>query len=204
MLSNSSESQLMAQIESGSHAAFTELVTRHSDRFFALAFRSLGDAAEAEDIVQNAFIKLWQNPTSWNASKSKFTTWFYRVVINACHDCRRSSSRNVYSSHEQVEAASPMVVSEQTNADARQQETQQREVLEFAISQLPSSQSDAINLVVYLEMPQKQAAEIMGISLKALESLLVRGKRSMTKTVNTVLAKENIGNLEQSRRLTKQ
>ena len=184
MYSKLSDSDLIPLIAEGNHNAFAEIVNRHTDRFFALAFRTLQNKSDAEDVVQASFIKLWQKPQSWNSSKSQFTTWFYRVVVNACHDHRRKYKRELDVDDTVVELAVEPVVSEQITLEEQQHEMWQRKCLEVAISKLPASQKDAINLVVYSALPQKQAAEIMNVSLKALESLLVRAKRSMAKTVN--------------------
>ena len=179
-----SDGDLMPLIVAGNHDAFAELVSRHTDRFFALAYRSLQHQADAQDVVQSAFIKLWQKPQSWDSSKSLFTTWFYRLIVNACHDHRRKNKRVMVVDSQVLEAAAGTAASEQCLLEQQQHIAQQQQFLELAISRLPASQRDAINLVVYSELPQLQAAEIMGLSLKALESLLVRAKRSMAKTVS--------------------
>ena len=93
--SDFSDASLMKLICSGKHDAYSEIVTRHTDRYFSLAFRTLNNVSDAEDIIQNDFIKLWQEPHAWNSDKSKFTTWFYRVVINACHDHLRKYKKHV-------------------------------------------------------------------------------------------------------------
>ena len=178
-----SDASLMRLVCSGKHDAFAEIVSRHTDRYFLLAFRTLQNAGDAEDIVQNAFIKLWQEPTRWNSEKSQFTTWFYRVVINACHDHIRKYKHQVLAGEGVIEAASESVVSEQSALEQSQVNDLQRQKLSRAIMALPSSQRDAINLVVYSALPQKQVAEIMGISVKAVESLLVRAKRALSISV---------------------
>lgn len=177
------DDKLMALVREGNHDAFAELVRRHTQQFFALAQRMLQNTGDAEDIVQNAFIKLWQRPSSWNAGKSQFSTWFYRVILNACHDHQRKHKRWVKADQPFLEAALQPVASEQVLLEQQQNDLQQQRYLEAAIADLPTSQRDALNLVVYSALPQKQAAEIMGISLKALESLLVRAKRSLAKNV---------------------
>lgn len=181
-----SDGDLISLVSQGNHDAFSEIVNRHTDRFFALAFRTLQNKGDAEDVVQGAFIKLWQKPQSWDHTKSQFTTWFYRVVVNSCHDFRRKHKRVLDVDDQVIELAIEPVDSEQTTLEEHQHEVWQRKCLEVAISRLPASQKDALNLVVYSELPQKQAAEVMNISLKALESLLVRAKRSMAKTVKTL------------------
>ncbi len=188
MYAELSDSDLIPLVEQGNHDAFAELVKRHTDRFLALAFRTLQNRGDAEDVVQAAFIKLWQKPQSWNSSRSKFTTWFYRVVVNACHDHRRKHKRVLDVDDKILDLACEPVESEQVTLEDQQQQAWRKRCLEIAISRLPSSQKDALNLVIYSELPQKQAAEIMNISLKALESLLVRAKRSMAKTVNELNA----------------
>ena len=107
------DAALAALICMGNQSAFAELVERHTDRFFALAFRTLSNRGDAEDIVQSAFIKFWQKPTLWKSSRSKFTTWFYRIVLNACHDHLRRSSKVSYMAPEGLEEKSGSVHSEQ-------------------------------------------------------------------------------------------
>ena len=178
-----SDASLMQLTCSGKHDAYAEIVSRHTDRYFSLAYRTLNNASDAEDIVQNAFIKLWQKPDSWDSDKSKFTTWFYRVVINACHDHIRKYKKLVPVEEEVIESIIEPDQSEQALLEKSQTHDWQKKSLICAIKELPSSQRDAINLAVYLAIPQKEVAEIMGISLKAVESLLVRAKRAITHSV---------------------
>ena len=186
MLSQQADVDLMQQVADGDHHAFAEMVARHTDRFFALAFRTLQNRSDAEDVVQAAFIKLWQKPSSWQSDKSQFTTWFYRVVINACHDYRRKHKNEVDLDNGLFESLSVAIGSEQQKLEISQGIKQQQFLMEQAISRLPNSQRDALNLVVYSELPQKKVAEILGISLKAVESLLVRAKRSLSLSVQEI------------------
>jgi RNA polymerase sigma-70 factor (ECF subfamily) len=181
-----SDAQLVDFIANGNHAAFAEMVTRHTDKFFALAFRTLQHQGDAEDVVQSAFINFWQRPQMWRADKAKFTTWFYRVIINACHDHRRRRSREVLVEPEVFEKTMHYSPSEESRASNKQDQHWRQCCLESAMASLPSSQRDALNLVVYSELPQKQAAEILGVSLKALESLLIRAKRNLSKHIDAL------------------
>ena len=75
------DKELLSLIQQGSHLAFAELVERHSESYYRLAFRFTNDNQQAEDIVQDAFIKLWERPKLWNENKqTQFTTWFYQVT----------------------------------------------------------------------------------------------------------------------------
>ena len=177
------DQQLVSMIRSGNHAAFAELVHRHTDRFYSLAYRTLQNQSDAEDVVQSAFVKFWERPQLWNPDKALFTTWFYRVVINACHDLMRKSGRTTQADPEFLEARAEKSACEQTGYEQRQTDAWQRQCLESGIKALPSSQRDALNLVVYCGLPQAQAAEVMGVSIKAIESLLVRAKRSLSASV---------------------
>lgn len=176
---NKSDAELVRFISDGNELAFAELVARHTDRFFALAFRTLRSQGDAEDVLQTAFIKFWQRPHLWRPDQAKFTTWFYRVIINACHDLQRQSSRQMLLQTSFAEQLSVCVDSELTDMENRQTADKRRATVEAGIRALPASQQDALNLVVYSEIAQREAAEILGVSLKALESTLHRAKKNL-------------------------
>ena len=123
------DKSLMALVCSGEHDAFAELVGRYTDRFFALAFRTLHNTSDAEDVVQNAFIKLWQNPKSWDSSKSQFTTWFYRVIINGCHDFMRQQKTSISVNGDVIESLIEPVVCEENNLEQSQTQASQQQPL---------------------------------------------------------------------------
>ena len=178
-----SDLELAELVRQGSHGAFGELVARYTDRFFALAYRTLQNQRDAEDVVQAAFIKFWQRPELWDAGQSKFTTWFYRVIVNACHDLHRKAATQ--RSYELTLAESPslFVASEEVSMTMRQSAEWRKKCVESGIQALPVAQRDALNLVIYCEIAQKDAADILGITLKALESTLFRAKKNLSKYV---------------------
>jgi len=181
--SDKSDLELAHFIVQSNESAFAELVNRHTDRFFALAYRTLHNQSDAEDVVQTAFIKFWQQPRLWNADKSKFTTWFYRVIINACHDLQRKSVRQRSLESSLTEQSDVVIGSEESSFDQRQSDAWRKHCVESGFRSLPASQRDALNLVVYCEITQKEAAEILGIKLKALESILHRAKKNLANYV---------------------
>ena len=84
------DEELLALIQQGSQQAFSTLVQRYNERFYRLAYRYLQSKEAAEDVVQDAFVKLWEDPSRWQAQrKTKFTTWFYRIVVNLCLDWQK-------------------------------------------------------------------------------------------------------------------
>jgi RNA polymerase sigma-70 factor (ECF subfamily) len=89
-LSDLDDELLVYEIQEGSHDAFVELVGRHAKRFYGVAYRLLFSKNDAEDAVQQAFLRLWERRSFWDSHKgAKFTTWFYRVVVNLCLDNKR-------------------------------------------------------------------------------------------------------------------
>lgn len=180
----SNDAELISLVVEGDHSAFAEIVRRHTPRFFALAFRTLHNQSDAEDVVQNCFVKLWLRPQLWASDKSQFTTWFYRVVLNACTDFIRSSKKLDDVSDEQLMQNLAPVICEESRALDNEATREQAWKVELAMTRLKARQRDAINLVVYCELSQRQAAQVMGISIKALESLLIRAKRNLKKQVN--------------------
>ena len=173
-LNDSTDEDLVALVTKGDHRAFSNLVKRHTDKFYALSFRTLGNTRDAEDVVQDCFVKLWKKPSAYKPERgAKFTTWFYRVVFNASIDLKRKHKIVVSDMDEALQDTNFTMQDERLIVEDEQVE------LEKAISTLPERQQAALNLCYYQEMPQKEAADIMGVGLKALESLLSRAKANL-------------------------
>ena len=167
------DARLLTRVCEGDESAFAALVRRHTDRFYRVAYRFTGNRAEAEDIVQEAFLKLWERPSLWRADrKASFTTWFYRVVVNLCLDHKKKKRPSALEDDRWV--PDERATHEETMI---QDEKQMR--LEKAINNLPERQRVALNLCFYEELSNQQAADIMGIRLKALQSLLMRAKAAL-------------------------
>lgn len=169
--SEDGDESLMIRVQQGDHRAFSALVNRHTDRFYAAAYRLLNNPGDAEDMVQDAFLKLWDNPMIWKPDQgAKFTTWFYKVITNLSID--RMRKRNKMSSSELMD----LYEDESTMQDKSLEEKQEQAHLEEAIQALPEKQRVALNLCFYEGLSNKDAADILGIKVKALESLLMRAK----------------------------
>lgn len=172
-LATEEDAILLHRIREGEHRAFTELVTRHSDRFYRLAYRFTANREDAQDIVQEAFMKLWAQPSKWDKGKrTKFTTWFYRVVMNLCIDHIKRMK------HEPLPEDMD-VPSSDLQQDLVMDNRQTKAHLERLLSELPTRQQMALNLCFYEGVSNKDAAEIIGVSLKALQSLLMRAKQTL-------------------------
>lgn len=175
-ISKENDEHLMIMIQNHHHQAFSILVQRHYQRFYAMAYRMLFNQNDSQDIVQEAFLKLWNNPNSYQSKKSLFTTWFYRVVANLCLDHKKKIKT------QSIEFIDHVADSSNLEQDLEQEQTQFK--LKQAIISLPKRQRLAIVLCFYENMSNKQAAQIMNIRLKALQSLLMRGKAQLKQKLN--------------------
>lgn len=168
-LQQHSDEDLMVLVQAHDHAAFSELVMRHSDRFYALSYRTLFNQIDAEDIVQDSFLKLWQNPALWKGKRGvKFTTWFYRIIINACYDRNKKKSSQEISLNDHG-----------AQLPAKDNTWQSLSDIEAALQALPERQRTALNLCFYEGLTNQEAADVMQIKLKALQSLIMRAKTTL-------------------------
>jgi RNA polymerase sigma-70 factor (ECF subfamily) len=167
------DQELLALIRDGSHRAFAELVRRHTERFYRLAYRYLQSKEAAEDVVQDGFLRLWENPANWQPERnSKFTTWFYRVVVNLCLDLQKKK-RPV-----PLDEEIPLV-DERETADEAMVRIEEQKLLEREIAGLPERQRTALNLCFDEGLTNQEAADVMGVNLKALQSLIMRAKNTL-------------------------
>lgn len=163
---------LLDLIRDGDEQAYGVLLDRHLERIHALAQRMLGNAADAEEVAQDAFLRAWQQIPNWQPGTAKFSTWLHRVAMNLCHDAlrRRRDSRPV----EDIQPVSGEPGPEQL---ARRQDRSGR--VQAALATLPERQREALVLSHYQELSQREAAAVLEISEEALESLLARGRRAL-------------------------
>ena len=131
----------------------------------------LGDPVEAEDVTQEAFLRAWKALPDWQP-RARFSTWLHRVALNLCYDrLRKRREMTVGTLPEQVDPSlSPFELL------ARNRRIK---ALERAIAKLPPRQNAALTLCAIQGHSQVQAAEIMEVSVEALESLLARGRRQL-------------------------
>jgi RNA polymerase sigma-70 factor (ECF subfamily) len=175
------DQELLTFIQNGSGHAFAELVRRHTERFYRLAYRYVQNKETAEDIVQDAFLKLWEDPGKWQAGRnSKFTTWFYRIVVNLCLDWQKKKRPGELD--EESRSAD-----EQETMDAAMIRAQQQKILEREIAALPERQRTALNLCFDEGLSNQEAAEVMGLKLKALQSLIMRAKTALKERMKAYL-----------------
>jgi RNA polymerase sigma-70 factor, ECF subfamily len=173
--------ELLALIQDGSGQAFAALVERHTERFYRLAFRYLQSKEAAEDVVQDAFLKLWENPALWQPERnSKFTTWFYRIVVNLCLDQRKKKRPDPLNDPD-------VITDDREPVDETMMRAQEQKMVEKEIAALPERQRAALNLCFDEGLTNQEAADVMGINLKALQSLIMRAKTTLKERMKAYL-----------------
>lgn len=163
---------LMTRLALRDQDALRLLADRHADVPWRIAYRMLADAAEAEDVAQEAMLRLWQHADRWRAGGPGVAAWLTRVATNACLDRLR---RRRFSS----DAAVPERADESALADEAIEENEVRQAVADCIEALPDRQRAAIVLTYYEERQNKMAAEILAMQLKAFESLLLRARGAL-------------------------
>lgn len=169
---------LLRGVGRGEPAAMRMLIAKKLPRVFGLAMRMLHDSAEAEDVAQEALIRIWRHATAWQPGRARFDTWLHTVVLNLCRDRlrrRRSVTNDVV----------PEVVDPTPDAEAGMLETERGLAVAEAMSALPERQREAILLVHYQDLSGIEAAAALDVSAEALESLLARGRRTLRARLDT-------------------
>ena len=163
---------LVARVGRGDEAAARAMVSAKLPRVLALARRITGDAAEAEDIAQEAFVRAWRHASRWRPGGARFDTWLHMVTLNLCRDQLRR--RRERTTGDIPDTADPAPLAD-TTLDCDQQSG----AIAQAVAALPERQLEAILLAHYQDLGNIEAAKAMNISVDALESLLARGRRSL-------------------------
>jgi RNA polymerase sigma-70 factor, ECF subfamily len=125
---------------------------------------------------------LWEAPGRWQPERnSKFTTWFYRIVVNLCLDWQKKK-RPLALDDEEV-----LLADVRETPDAEMRRTQEQRVLEQEIAALPERQRIALNLCFAEGLSNQEAAEVIGVRLKALQSLIMRAKATLKERMKAYL-----------------
>lgn len=170
------DGELVARVANGDRTAARAIMARHLPKILNLGRRMLGDAAEAEDVAQDVFIRVWTHAARWQPGKAKFETWLHRVAMNLCYDrLRKRPASNIDDMPEMADDA--------PNPAVRLFEMQLAGAVNAALQQLPDRQREAVVLCHYQGLTNIDAADIMGVSVEAMESLLSRARRALKKTL---------------------
>jgi RNA polymerase sigma-70 factor (ECF subfamily) len=163
---------LMTRIAAGDETAFRQFADRHVGRMLRLAQSILGSAAEADDVVQEALMRVWRHAARWDPARGQPGTWVHAIVTRLCVDQLRRRR------HEPIDAAEDIADPAPTALDAL---SSRREALALraALASLPARQRAALTLFYHEDMAGAEAAATLGINLRAYWSLLERARRAL-------------------------
>ena len=174
-LQTTSDAELLLASARRDSASFAELVSRYYRPVYRMVWRMMNGNAETEDVAQEAFVKLWQNPAQIREAKA-LKGWLMRVASNLAVDRLRKRQ------FADIEAIGEIVDPKQrTDAELDAKAASRR--VDQAIAKLPERQKLAITLVYFGGMSNIAAASVMEVSVDAIESLLTRGRRALKETL---------------------
>jgi RNA polymerase sigma-70 factor (ECF subfamily) len=168
-----SDENLMARLAAQDEEAFATLLSRHLENVRGLAWRILASHEDVDDIAQDVFLKLWRNPTGFTPGKAKFSTWLYRVTLNACIDRQRKTKTIP------LEIIEPFQADKAPNPEANAISSTRATRVNSAIAQLPERQRQAISLSHFQGLGNIETADVLDTTVEAVESLLGRARRSL-------------------------
>ena len=173
-----SDDELLLRTAEGDRHAFGRLMERHARAMLVLAQRVSGNPDDAEELVQEAFLKVWTQAGRWRpAGRARLSTWLYRVVLIACLDRRRRPAWGPLDEIEEIADGAP-------GAAQLLAGQQNRRLINEAMAALPERQRAALFLYYFAEITVPQAAQVLDVSVSALEALLMRGKRALKKELS--------------------
>ena len=166
-----SDEELMLSVRDGEVDAFEQIVLRHQAEAWRVAYRFTGDAAEAEDLAQEAFLKIFDAAPRYRPTAA-FRTYFHRVLTRLCLDHRRKKRPRL---------ADPLPNMPDTTPRPSQQasRTERDAAIQSALASLPARQRSAVVLRYFEGLPGAEVAEALGTSPKAVERLLARARKTL-------------------------
>lgn len=177
---------LLARFAAGDRFAARAITMRRTPRVLALARRMLNDPAEAEDVAQEAMMRLWRIAPDWRDGEAKVSTWLHRVTANLCIDRLRKRRGGGPSIDEIEEPMDPT-----PRADAVLMAGDRAAAVAKAIADLPERQRVAVTLRHFEDRSNPEIAALLEVSVEAVESLLTRGRKALARALAAFAAAED-------------
>ena len=178
------DAALMLRVKQGDAAAFTQLVDKYKQPVMNLAYRTLRDVTEAEDLAQNVFVQVYKSAGRYQPA-AKFSTWLFTIARNLCLNEIRRRSRHPAESLDQTHAEAddqPLHQVEDKRVAAPPEQLLHGELeqkITDALAELPENQRTALLLCRQEELSYEEIAEVLGCSLSATKSLIHRGRETL-------------------------
>jgi RNA polymerase sigma-70 factor, ECF subfamily len=170
------DEELISFVGRGDAEAFAVLYDRHSRPAYSLAYRMMGERQAAEDLVQDALLKVWRAATSYRAERASVRTWILSIVHNRAIDQLRSTASR-RRTQEQVEATAPRV--QPSEAFAESWRNAQREQVREALKTLPEEQLKVLELAYFSGYTHVEIAELLGVPLGTVKGRMRLGLKKL-------------------------
>ena len=177
-LSGMSDHVLLEAYVNGIPGASKVLTDRFMPKIFAQAFHRILNEADADDITQEAMLRLWRIAPNWEQGNAKISTWLYKIVNNLCVDRMRQRKT------EHLEAVSEPIDNRQNVTDSILNKSRAN-ALYSALARLPVRQREAVSMRHLEGISNPEIAEKLELSIRAVESLIARGKRTLSETLQS-------------------
>jgi len=175
-----SDETLMRKVIARDREAFNVLMKRYGRRLMALALNILRSSAGAEDVVQEAFVRVWLRADSFDARQSQLTTWLHRIVVNLCIDQVRKQRLE---SDDELD----FLPDQAPDALGRALDTERRDAVHRALRGLGVRHRAALTLFHFQELSGRECAAALGISESAFESLLIRARAALRQSLHAYM-----------------
>jgi RNA polymerase sigma-70 factor (ECF subfamily) len=176
------DAALMVRVSGGDQQAFAVLVERYRLRALNFAYRFLGDREAAEDVAQEAFVRVYQSRHRYRP-QAAYATWFYHILSNLClNEIRRRKRQGLALRPESAQAAAPPNIS--ASPDALYQQLELSAAVRRALAKLPDKQRLAVILQRFEGLDYAEIGRVMGISRGAVDGLLSRAKESVRRELS--------------------
>jgi RNA polymerase sigma-70 factor (ECF subfamily) len=196
-----SDVDIVELVQSGDRKAFSVLIERHKDRAMALAVRMLRNRQDAEEALQDAFVRAYQALPRFEG-RSSFGTWFYRIVFNVCSSAleRRGTEVHVSMQNETDDGAAVLEIpSADLPPDLQLESTEAQKIVQEEVERLPEVYASTFTLFVVQEMSYDEIVEVTGLPLGTVKARLFRARmmlrtavaRRLQMVVPAIVSKEN-------------
>ena len=172
------DKKIIEEVLSGDLDAFGILIERYQQSIFRMILRMTGNSAEAEELTQSVFVKVYSNLTQFNP-KYKFFSWLYRIALN--------EALNYLKSRKNISAINVNTSVTHENPEVIFHKKERKEALEQAIMELNPMERTLIVLKYYQEMSYKEISNVTGLSVKKVKSRLFTGRKKLKELVDNKL-----------------